>query len=180
MGGTKTSRFHEFWVFGPLGTPIYGSAGPSKRGHQAAKNLLEPVYLTSVCDGIILQPWLFRIFTFWMLWRVSLSFLMSHVSYLMSHGLFLMSRGLFTVSQKHANRPQPGGGSGSGVTPKSPWKFINFRASLQGNKSYSNWSQGHPKSWKIDPGIKRNPISAKVDFCNTSHAKCMFFQSQTP
>ena len=26
----------------------------------------------------------------------------------------------------------------------------------------------------------RNPISAKVDFCNTSFAKCLFFQSQTP
>ena len=32
----------------------------------------------------------------------------------------------------------------------------------------------------MDPGITRNPISAKVDFCNTFHAKCMFFQSQTP
>ena len=26
----------------------------------------------------------------------------------------------------------------------------------------------------------RNPISTKVDFCNTFHAKCLFFQSQTP
>ena len=61
-----------------------------------------------------------------------------------------------------------------------PWKSINFQASLQGNKSHENWSQGHLKSWKNDPGIIRNPISAKVDFCNTFHAKCLFFQSQTP
>ena len=61
-----------------------------------------------------------------------------------------------------------------------PWKSINFQANLQGNKSHENWSQGHLKSWKNDPGITRNPISAKVDFCNTFHAKCMFFQSQTP
>ena len=105
---------------------------------------------------------------------------MSHVSYLMSHGLFLMSHGLFTVPQKPPHRlkttmfPRPG------MTPKSRWKFINFRAGLQGNKSHENWSQGHPKSWKIDPGIMRNPISTKVDFCNTFHAKCLFFQSQTP
>ena len=33
---------------------------------------------------------------------------------------------------------------------------------------------------KNDPGITRNPISAKVDFCNTFHAKCLFLQSQTP
>ena len=26
----------------------------------------------------------------------------------------------------------------------------------------------------------RNPISAKVDFCNTFHAKCLFLQSQPP
>ena len=75
---------------------------------------------------------------------------------------------------------QPGVWSGSGVTPESPWKVINFQASLQGNKSHENLSQGHPKSWKIDPGIIRNPISAKDDFCNTSLAKCLFLQSQTP
>ena len=32
----------------------------------------------------------------------------------------------------------------------------------------------------MDPGIKRNPIAAKVDFCNTTLAKCLVFQSQTP
>ena len=61
-----------------------------------------------------------------------------------------------------------------------PWKSINFQASLQGNKGHENWSQGHPKSWKNDLGITRNPISAKVDFCNTFHAKCLFLQSRTP
>ena len=29
------------------------------------------------------------------------------------------------------------------------------------------------------PGIKRNPISAKVDFCNTSNSKCLVLQFQT-
>ena len=76
--------------------------------------------------------------------------------------------------------PQPRSVSGSGMTPKSLWKVIKFQASLQGNKNHENWSQSHQKSWKIGPGIIRNPISAKVDFCNTFHAKCMFFQSQTP
>ena len=33
---------------------------------------------------------------------------------------------------------------------------------------------------KMEPGIMRNPISAKVDFCNTSLSKCLVFQSQTP
>ena len=68
----------------------------------------------------------------------------------------------------------------SGVTSEPPWKVIKFQASLQGNKSHENWSQGHPKSWEIDAGIMRNPISAKADFCNTSLAKCLVFQSQTP
>ena len=86
----------------------------------------------------------------------------------------------FGVPQKATNLPSTMRGAGSGVTPESPWKIINFQASLQGNKSHENWSQGHPKSWKIDPGIMRNPISAKVDFCNTSLAKCLVFQSQTP
>ena len=69
--------------------------------------------------------------------------------------------------------------AGSGVTPESPWKVIKFHASLEGNKSHENWSQGHSKSWKIDPGIMRNPIAAKVDFCNTSLVKCLAVQSQT-
>ena len=63
---------------------------------------------------------------------------------------------------------------------RQPWKSINFQASLQGNKCHENWSQGHPKSWKIEPEIMRNPISAKVDFCNTFHAECLFLQSRTP
>ena len=32
----------------------------------------------------------------------------------------------------------------------------------------------------MDTGIIRNPTSAKVDFCNTSYAKCLVSQSQTP
>ena len=44
-------------------------------------------------------------------------------------------------------------------------------------KSGPKAAQNHEK---VDPGITRNPISAKVDFCNTFHAKCLFFQSQTP
>ena len=31
----------------------------------------------------------------------------------------------------------------------------------------------------MDLKIMRNPISAKVDFCDTSLAKCLVFQSQT-
>ena len=42
---------------------------------------------------------------------------------------------------------------GSGMTPESPWKFIDFRASLRNKKNYVNWPQGYPKLWKIDPGI---------------------------
>ena len=102
----------------------------------------------------------------------------SHFSCLMSHFSGLLDCLLYPKNHRH--RHQPTRDSGSGMTPESPWKFINFRASLQGNKSHENWSQGYPKSWKIDPGITRNPISAKVDFCNTFHAKCLFFQSQTP
>ena len=99
------------------------------------------------------------------------SCLMSHISCLMDCFSCLMD--CLLSPKKHRICPKP-------PSPKSRWKFINFRACLQGNKSHENWSQGHPKSWKIDPGIIRNPISTKVDFCNTFHAKCLFFQSQTP
>ena len=85
-----------------------------------------------------------------------------------------------TSARGPTNYHQSGECSGSGVTPESPWKVIKFQARLQGNKSHENWSQGHQKSWKIDPGIMINPICAKVDFCNTSLAKCLVFQSQTP
>ena len=61
-----------------------------------------------------------------------------------------------------------------------PWKSISFQASLRDNKNHENWSQGHPKSWKNDPGITRNTISAKVDFCNTFDAQCLFLQARTP
>ena len=73
--------------------------------------------------------------------------------------------------REQANYHQPSGCFGSGTPPESPWKAINFQASFQG--------QGDPKSGKINPGIMRNPIAAKIDFCNTSLAKCLVFQSQT-
>ena len=87
---------------------------------------------------------------------------------------------IVTRAREATNLAQPGGCSGSGVTPEPPWKVIKFHASLQGNKSHENWSQGHQKSWKNDPGIMINPISAKAVYCNTSLAKCLVFQSQTP
>ena len=88
--------------------------------------------------------------------------------------------GLFTVPQKTPKSPPTHLGLRIWDDSRILWKFINFRASLQGNKSHENWSQGYSKSWKIDPGIMRNPISTKVDFCNTFHAKCLFLQSRTP
>ena len=33
---------------------------------------------------------------------------------------------------------------------------------------------------KMDPGTMRNPITAKVDSCNASHAKCLVFQTWHP
>ena len=42
--------------------------------------------------------------------------------------------------------PPTRSGSGSGLTPESPWKVIKFQSSRQGNKSLENWSQVHPKS----------------------------------
>ena len=70
-------------------------------------------------------------------------------------------------------------GARYGVTPKWAWKVIKIQASLQGNKNNENWSQGYPKSWKMQPGIMGNPTSVKFHFCNISHAKCLVFQSQT-
>ena len=32
----------------------------------------------------------------------------------------------------------------------------------------------------MDSGIKRNPISVKAAFCNTSLAKCLFFSNPNP
>ena len=75
---------------------------------------------------------------------------------------------------------QPGSVSGSGMTPESPWTVVKFQVSLQGNKSHENCFQGHPKSWKLNPRIMRNPISAKDDFRNTSLATCLAFQCKTP
>ena len=97
----------------------------------------------------------------------------SHFSCLMSHVSGPV--GLFTVPKKGSPSPPNHSGLRIWDDPRILWKFINFRASLQGNKSHENWTQAYPKSWKIDPGIIRSPIFTEVDFCNTSHAKCMFF-----
>ena len=45
---------------------------------------------------------------------------------------------------------------------------------------HENWSQGHPKSWKMEPGIMRMPTSTKIDFCNTPLIKCLVFNPGHP
>ena len=113
---------------------------------------------------------------------VNLSFFMSHVSgpvWWFSVHTYIHTY-IHTYPKKRPTYPQPTRGSRSGMTPESPWKIMSFQASLQGNESHENGFQGHPKSCKIDPGIIRNPLPAKIDFCNTSIAKGLFLQSQTP
>ena len=60
------------------------------------------------------------------------------------------------------------------------WKVLKFQGNCQESTSNANWSQGHPKSWKIAPGILRKKTKFCENwFCNTYHAKCLVFQSQT-
>ena len=63
------------------------------------------------------------------------------------------------------------------TSPEGRWIWGDPRITL---KSHQIWSQspGQQKSWKLVPRTMRNPISAKVGFCNTSFAKYLFFQSQ--
>ena len=55
---------------------------PLEEGPPGCEDFLDPLYLTSVCDGIILQPWIFWIFIFWILSKGQS--LISHVSCLVS------------------------------------------------------------------------------------------------
>ena len=64
--------------------------------------------------------------------------------------------------------------------PEKPYNFKTAPSESPRQQKNENWSQGHPKSSKLDPGMIPNPISAKDDFCNTSLAKCLFLQFQTP
>ena len=64
------------------------------------------------------------------------------------------------------------------VTPEITLKTIKFQTSLQERKNHENEFKGDPKSCKFDPGIITNPTSAENVFCNTSYAKCLFFDSQ--
>ena len=100
-----------------------------------------------------------------------------HFSCLMSHVSCLRSCWMVYCTQKKDQSPSTHSGLRIWDDPRITSKLINFQANLQGNKSHENWSQGYPKSWKIDPEIIRNPISAKVVFCNTFIAKCLFLQS---
>ena len=48
-----------------------------------------------------------------------------------------------------------------------------------GQQSRESWFPKPPQIRKTEPGEMRNPTSARIDFCNTSNAKCLAFQSQT-
>ena len=69
---------------------------------------------------------IFCIFTFWILQRVNLSFLMSHVSGPVDW---------FTEPKKTANRPQPTPDSGSGMTPESHENSLIFEPVSKATKA---------------------------------------------
>ena len=98
----------------------------------------------------------------------------------MSHVSCLRSCSMVWCAQKTAQLTPNPLGRRIRDDPRITLKVIKFQTILHSNESQEIWSQGHPKSWKIDLEIMRNPISAKADFCNTSLAKCLLFQSQTP
>ena len=73
----------------------------------------------------------------------------------------------------------------------SPMYVPSAQGSLRGtpkNHWFSSQPPGQQKPWKWLPKLQkimknrpwiRNPISVKVDFCNTFHAKCLFLHSRT-
>ena len=95
------------------------SADPSKRGHQAAKDLLYPVSLFLRLHEIILQPWFFVFPHF-----ISSKGLIFHfVSNFNAHGLMVNGLG-------PTNRPtyqQPGGAQDPGWPQNHPEKPSNLK-----------------------------------------------------
>ena len=109
----------------------------------------------------------------------------SRFAVLVSGSLVSVSRILELLLPGPRDEPiqRPSGGArdlGWPQNKRENYGFFKFQASLQGNnKSHENWSQHHPKSWNVDPGIIRNPGSVEITFCNTSDAKYWLFESQT-
>ena len=58
-------------------------------------------------------------------------------------------------------------------------KNIKFQARLQGIKSHENWSQGHPKTSKMDSQINRIPTSMKTCFLLPLLHQMFAFKTQT-
>ena len=86
----------------------------------------------------------------------------------------------FAAPNKRAFYPRPDRDSGSGMNPESHEHSLIFKTVSKAAKVIKISPKVTQTHEKTDPEIMRNPISAKVDFCNTFNAKCMFFQSQTP
>ena len=161
----ENPQFHNLWSHRvcstvPINTPVYQIRQPLEEGPPGCGGFVR---------SCILDFFVFSHFG-------SSEELIFHFSCVMSQVLF----NDLVCPKNQPTYPQPTRFSGSGMTPESPWKVIKFQAILHGSRSHENWSQGHPKSWKMDTGTMRNLISAKVDFCNTSLAKCLVLQSQTP
>ena len=119
------------------------SAGPTKRGHQAAKNFLE--------SCIFIPP--FAMESHYSLEFFAFSHFGSskrsifHFSCLMSHASGPV--GLFTVTQKTKHRPKPTRGSGSGMTPESHENSSIFEPVSKATKAMKigpKATQNHEKS----------------------------------
>ena len=75
---------------------------------------------------------------------------------------------------------RPLGAQDLGWPQGSPEKSPIFKPVFRATKAMKISPKATQNHEKMTTRIMRNPISAKADFCNTSDAKCLFFQSQTP
>ena len=119
------------------------SAGPTKRGHQAAKNFLESVYLFLRLQWNRITALTFFAFSHFGSSKRSIF----HFSCLMSHASGPV--GLFTVTQKTTHRPKPTRGSGSGMTPESHQNSSIFEPVSKATKAMKigpKATQNHEKS----------------------------------
>ena len=99
-------------------------------------------YLTSVCNGSIFQPWLFRSLTFCIFPKLNFSFLMSHI-------LGLRYRLMVYCTPQNPNHLKLTRDSGSGMTPESHENSSIFKPVSKATKAMKigpKAAQNHEKS----------------------------------
>ena len=154
------------------------SAGPSKRGHQAAEDLLD----LSPASSVVMRACYSLDFSYFRNLHPAFSYPFIPACFMMYFACWIAAGNCLeddNGAQGPSHLPSSAGRPPVRDPSGKPSKIMKFQACLQATKSHQNWSQNHRKPCKNTTKIDIIPTYVKSCFLQYSYTKYLILEPQT-